>query len=561
MFNLPLYLLIAYAVLTILFTWFMLVLIRYAYISFFYRNKFYYLGYKSGILWIRNFWQAVKDDVLKKEYTIDIKERINLIKVKLKELVITPEIDVIKDNIAILDQILIKIKDIRKDEFLKLEEDTFDNINNRLQSLIWGNDMTELKKVIEEISQYIDELKGIVSTIDSTAIYGAISSELAIYTDEYIETKRQIISSINELEGRIVRIEETLVLLQNKKTEFENDTIKSLMKESTHGDSLVQSIKGDFKNLWHWVWLIIIIWLLLSLLLWDILLMYKLIYDLFAQQIRAREYFIEWYVSYELFGIIISLFLPILLLVMMDIPLRKAKDWKILGHIVKWWFILLSLVSFLAGFGYFIWTRITGWDSGSIETIMPFFLLPATLALAYGFDAISGSKAGFSPISAPLVIIPKSVIYSIYISWKHWQTSTKNKKQKNAIEKQIMDIKWEKNILISEISRNTDLIESMRDERDKKILSEVKEYINIEWGILGLDRSLVRITTIGDNAWTTLDFTKSIINGFNEKFEGIRSGRKNEVIKTEKRIQLLRKNIEDIEQWFEYAMKEKLTII
>lgn len=559
--NLPPLLLIAYTILSILAIWFILVFIRYAYISFFYRNKFYYLWYKSGILWLRNFWQAVKDEILKKEDKNDIKEKINLIKLKLRELVVVREIDTIENNIKTLNEIIEKIKDVKKDEFLKLEEDTFDNIRNRIQTLIWSTDIKELKKVIEDISGYVDDLKWSISTIDVSNIYNILSKDLNKHTDEYTERTNQIILDIKQLEWNISNIEEHLWLLQNKKTEIENENIKSLMRENKNGNSLVQSIKEDFQNLWHWIWLIIISMLLISLLIWDILLMYKLVYDLSAQQIRAWEYFIEWYISYELFGIIISLFLPIVLLVLMEIAIRKAKAWKILGYIFKYGLIFLSTLSFLVGFGYFIWTRIIWWDAGSIEQIMPFFLLPATLALAYWFDAISSSKNGFSPISAPLAIIPKSLIYGIYISWKHWQTSIKRRKQKNAVEKQIMEMKWEKNLLLIDISKNKSLIESMREERDKKILSEVKEYINIEWSISKIDQSLIGISAIEDNAWITIGFTNSIINTFKETFDAIKHNRKNEINKTEKKIQLLRKNIEDIEQGFEYAMKEKLTII
>lgn len=448
----------------------------------------------------------------------------------------------------------------KKNEFLKLEEDTFDNIQNQLQSLLWGTNIKELKKIIEDISESINELKKGIATIDIWTIYANMANKLSMHTDEFSERKNKIIQDIRELELKIPNIEKNLWLLQDKKIEIENDNIKSLMKENKNGENLVQSIKSDFENLWNWIWIIIVSAVLLSLLAWDILLMYKLVYDLFAQQIRVWEYFIEWFISYELFGIVVSLFLPMVLLVLMEIAIRKSKAWKILGHIFKYGFILLSLLSFLVWFGYFIWTRIVWWDAGSIEQIMPFFLLPATLALAYWFDALATSKNWFSPMSAPIAILPKSLIYATYIIWKRWQVWVKQKSQKKAIEKQISDIKEERLTITNSIIYNEWIIESMRTERDKKILSEVKEVINIEWSITKIDLSLNEVSKFKDNIWVATNFINTAIKAFTNKFDIIKRSRKNEVIRTEKKLLTLRKNIEDMEQWFEYAMKEKLTI-
>ena len=481
----------------------------------------------------------------------------------MKELVIKQEIDGIQNTISSLNEVIEKIKDIKKNDLLDLEDQTMSSISDKLRSITWSSDINEVKSIIEDVSWHIDELKNTVSNLDIASIYNDISKGLDIHTDEYALKRNSVIQEIQQLEKKISECDESLKLLENSKTEVENHNIRSAMKESKDGDSLVQSIQSDFKNLWHGIGTILIILCLLSLLVWDILLMYKTVYDLSAEHIRRWEYLMQTElisVSYETFSIFISLFLPIIILVLMDISIRKAKEWKWLGYIFKYGFIFLSFLSFIWGFGYFIWTRIFGWDSSTIESIMPFFLLPASLALAYGFEAISSSKWGFSTISSPIVIIPKSILYFLYTSWKRWQKWIKQNNHKKTLNRQISEVQSKKDTILKEISDRESLISSMQDDRDKKILEEVKTQINIDESIRNIDKSLIWMTSANDSIWTTITFADTMEKTFTTTFDKIKKTRDTDVKKIEKKIDKLKKNSSDIEEWFEYAMKKYLVI-
>ncbi len=561
--GLPPILMLAYILLWILSIWFLLVFIRYSYIALFYRNKFYYLGYKSAILWIKNIGKALKEDVFNEDKKLDIKGKIGIIKMRMKELVIKQEMEGIQSIISQLNEVIEKIKDIKKNDLLNLEDQTMSSISDKLKSIIWSNDINEVKSIIENVSWHIDELKNTVSSLDIASIYGDICKELDVHTDEYAIKRDLIMQEIKQLEAKISTCDDNLQSLEESKTEVENNNIKSAMKESKDGDGLVQSIQEDFKNLWHGIGTMVVILCLLSLLVWDILLMYKTVYDLSAEHIRRWEYLMQTgliSVSYETFSIFISLFLPIIILVLIDISIRKAKEWKILGHFFKYGFIFASFVSFGWGFGYFIWTRIFGWDGSTIESIMPFFLLPASLALAYGFEAIANSKKGFSTISAPLVIIPKSIIYFLYTSWKRWQKWIKQSNHRKNLDTQIAVIQVKKDTIVKEITNKESIISSMRDDRDKKILEEVKTHIDIDRSIQNIDKSLIWMAGVNDTVSTALTFADTIDKSLITTFDKIKKARDTDVKKIEKKIEKLKKNISDIEEWFEYAMKKYLVI-
>ena len=184
--SLPPILILAYIILWILSIWFLLVFIRYTYIALFYRNKFYYLGYKSAILWLKNFGKALKEDVFNEEKKLDIKGKIGIIKMRMKELVIKQEIEVIQSTISQLNEVIEKIKNIKKNDLLNLEDQTMNSISDKLKSVIWSNDIIEVKSIIEDIAWHIDGLKSTLSSLDIASIYNDISKKLDAHTNEYI---------------------------------------------------------------------------------------------------------------------------------------------------------------------------------------------------------------------------------------------------------------------------------------------------------------------------------------------------------------------------------------
>jgi hypothetical protein len=68
------------------------------------------------------------------------------------------------------------------------------------------------------------------------------------------------------------------------------------------------------------------------------------------------------------------------------------------------------------------------------------------------------------------------------------------------------------------------------------------------------------MTGVNDTVWATIAFTDALNKSIITTFDKIKKTRDTDVKKVEKKIDKLNKNISDIEEWFEYAMKKYLII-
>ena len=559
--GLPPILMLAYILLWILSIWFLLVFIRYSYIALFYRNKFYYLGYKSAILWLKNFGKALKENVFNEEKKLDIKEKIGIIKMKMKELVIKQEVDGIENTISSLNEVIEKIKDIKKNDLLNLEDQTMNSISDKLRSITWSSDINEVKGIIEDISWHIDELKNTLWNLDIASIYIDISKELGIHTNEYVLKRDSVMQEIQELEKNISDCDKSLKLLEDSKMEVENNNIKSAMKESKDGDSLVQSISKDFENLWDSILIIVKLTFAFALLLGDIILSYKLFSAFYAVEISSNKVIFLDY-TYSTVVTVLSFFLPILFFFMFELILKGAKDGKILGKILKALMLILTWLCVLWGLIVFIGSRILTNLTNPTDIMMALFFIPATVVLAYIVHKVieEHDKKIMYLFCLPFFLTSKCLSYLPYISWKQWQKWIKQNNHKKTLNKQISEIQSKKNTILKEVSDRESLISSMQDHRDKKILEEVKTQINIDGNIQNIDKSLIWMTGINDTVWTAITFADTMEKSFNTIFNKIKKARDTDIKKTERKIERLKKNISDIEEWFEYAMKKYLVI-
>jgi uncharacterized membrane protein len=125
--------------------------------------------------------------------------------------------------------------------------------------------------------------------------------------------------------------------------------------------------------------------------------------------------------------------------------------------------------------------------------MMALFFIPAAVVLAYIVHKVTqeyDQKIMYF-ISLPLFLIIKCLAYLPYISWRGWQKWVKQSNHKKTLDRQITEVQVKKDMLIKEIANKELLISTIRDDRDKKILEEVKTQINIDGNIQSIDKSLL----------------------------------------------------------------------
>lgn len=531
-------------------------IIRYYYIYLLYWNLDVYFWYKRWYRWIKHFLKTIKKDLTDEK--VDITKKIKLIKDKLKELTIKNDLALIQEQINKLDGKTSKNYEFFLNSFKELEENIIFNIDNQFNN---DDSVNNIKSDIDKIWNLLEDVNESVEKIDKENIYRKVSEYINNYIDNFKYKKELIQNDIYIRKENIKRCNSDIEILNNDNIEIEKKSVFSATKSNQWLQNLLKKINNWIEKLGTHILGILKLWFALLLFVWDIFATYKLWWDLYANQIHKQLQIIDWLVSYKVFWLVISLFIPLLFFFLFELIIEKSRQWNKKATFLEYLMIFFTVILVIFGLSVLFISRILPeipFNFEPLDVIMMSFFVPAALIVAYIYNDLKAKNNWALFLFSPIILLFNVIIYIIVLLsnmirhfYNKWYKLWANKNQKKILEDEIT--RNEK-----EIEKFNNEISILKDEIDTKMILKIKELLafdklwnEINWVLSWFDIYRSHIDEWFNNIQeSTKDLSNSTTN-LNIKLISEQS-------ENDKLRKKLEKKIKYIEQWFELSMNKHL---